>query len=122
LRYQSHFGKFPVLDSLQVNAIKECKLICKNEGIQLVFLSFPVSDEYWEIAAGNAELRTIQTLQKECIEGHHWLDFSKAFSNKPDYFSDPDHLNAQGAALLSSMVSKEFQKFRKKPVAAPPGT
>lgn len=116
-RFDAHFQKFPVIDSAQLSALKEIRRICRKANIRLLLLSFPLSHEYLTLSDAAFELWPVQNLQKDIKKASRYLDFSRIFSHRPELFSDPDHLNSQGAWLFSEMLKLHIDSIMKKPAA-----
>jgi hypothetical protein len=114
-RYQAHVQKFPARDFLQIKALQEIKITCRKEGIKLVLVSFPLSDDYLKMADGDSGLNPIRALQDSMKANDHYLNFSRVFSGLPEYFSDPDHLNSKGAEQLSKILKPKLDSIRKRP-------
>jgi hypothetical protein len=120
-RFRAHFEKYPPLDSLQMAAFSEIISLCNSKNIRLILLSYPISDEYRRCAENQLELKSVKSLTDSIKARHCHLDFSRFFSGKPGFFSDPDHLNRRGAAVLSRRLNAALDSIRKIPVEAPPG-
>jgi len=120
-RFGAHFEKYPPLDSLQMVAFSGIVSLCNSKNIRLVILSYPISDEYRRCAENQPKLKTVKSLTDSIKARHCHLDFSRFFSGKPEFFSDPDHLNRHGAAVLSRRLNAALDSLRKIPVAAPQG-
>ena len=120
-RYQAHFQKFPARDFLQMKALQEIKNTCRKEGIKLVLIAFPLSDDYLKLSDGDSALLSVRALQDSMKASSHYLNFNRVFTGLPEYFSDPDHLNNQGAEQLSKMLKPTLDSIRKIPFSAPPG-
>ena len=121
-RFKAHFGKYPPVDSLQLTAFSGIVSLCRSNNIRLLLLSYPLSDEYRRCAEHQPGLQSLSYLTDSIKASHCHLDFSRFFSGKPGFFSDPDHLNLRGATLLSRRLNSALDSLRKIPVARLPGT
>lgn len=117
-RYKAHFDKYSNYDPLQLAALQEISKLCRKNKIRLFLLSFPLSAEYLKLAHSDARLQRIKALHKKIISNEIYLDYSHLFINKPEYFSDPDHLNSAGASLFSARLRREIDSLRKTTASA----
>lgn len=114
-RFDSHFGKFPAVDSLQVKALDSIISLCRQKAIRLVLVSFPLSKEYRHLASGHPGLHqadSISTLRKKT---NHYLNYSGFFKDNGNFFSDPDHLSPEGARIFSLAMRHALDSIRKIP-------
>jgi hypothetical protein len=118
-RYQAHFGNSIETDSLQINALAEIMQLCSTHNIHLFLIAFPLSDEYLKEAEADSRIKQVQRLQQNFIRKNTFLNYQHVFRNRPELFSDPDHLNTRGAEMLSRMLKTQLEKLRKKPASEP---
>ena len=57
--------------------------------------------------------RDIFKVINESIKNYYVIDYYEYYINKPEYFSDPDHLNAVGAETFSKRISNELTDIKK---------
>ena len=118
-RYKAHFGNSIETDSLQIKALAEIIQLCSIHNIRLFLIAFPLSDEYLKEAESDPRIKQIQRLQQNFIRENTFLNYQHVFRNRPELFSDPDHLNNRGAAMFSRMLKTQLEKLRKKPASEP---
>jgi hypothetical protein len=75
--------------------------LCKQKNIKLIGIKFPLSGEFLEVVKDRS-YRADSILLSKGIEV--W-DFKRIFSNKDEYFEDPDHINLAGANILIDSLS-----------------
>ena len=94
----------PGLNELQLNSTERIIEICKNEGIELIFLESPryiTLCENENYAAKSRELRSfIEERGAKCILGSD-LEFD---SKNPEFFSDTTHMSSVGKAEFTRKI------------------
>jgi hypothetical protein len=122
VRFNSHFSGHSPYDHLQFSSLKSILKECSKNRIQVVLVSYPLSDDYRnlvEMSGMEDQLQlTFQKIKKPPIR----LNYASFFKDKSEYFSDADHLNKKGAAILSQKIRIELDSLRKTPAAKPQGT
>ncbi|MEW4924503.1 D-alanyl-lipoteichoic acid biosynthesis protein DltD [Algibacter sp. 2305UL17-15] len=81
---------------------------CKENDIELIFISTPVHPEYNKFR--EKEFETLKKFYNSELSDFKYLDFSE-FDMPDKGFQDMDHLNAEGAELFTRHVIKEM-KFK----------
>jgi len=78
----------------------------RQAGIQICLVTFPVSAAYREISQAEPAYAHALLYYKILAQdsGAAYFDFSSAFED--NMFSDPDHLNAEGAQMLTDITLK----------------
>lgn len=81
--------------------------LCERRGWRLLLIGFPVSELFASDVRGQQHLRQQDQLAREFAERHpavSYYDFSADRDFTPQLFFDVDHLNDQGAALMSAKL------------------
>jgi hypothetical protein len=99
------------LSNKMVNFFSENVKLEKESDASIVFVQYPLYDTYFELVnqafvfkVSRDSIFSIQEVAQ--VEN---LDFSRAFC-KPRFFSDQDHLNAEGANLMRFFCLKSLAK------------
>jgi len=78
----------------------------KQQGINLVFVSLPLTATYLDPVRRNYEQQFRVFMQQQANQnGFIFIDFSLAFLARNDLFVDPSHVNFQGAAIISRQLA-----------------
>jgi len=94
------------LDGDQIAALERMVKFCAEHHIRLVFINMPLHTSYLDAARQKYDqvfsdrMQNLATSQKLT-----YVDLSKIWSQQPQYFSDPSHLNHQGAIALSRYLA-----------------
>lgn len=118
-RYQSHFHSYPAVDSFQIRFLRKTMALCKSEGIRLIFVQYPVTDEYRKFCGENAAVLKVDTVLKNEMKGYPVLSMRDSFAGSPGLFSDPDHMNTKGAIQVSERIALFIDSLRKTPAVKP---
>lgn len=81
--------------------------LCKQKGVGVVAVRYPVTPQYHEAMMAKAAVANIDDAVRTVLAGHpecRLLDFSDAFFGRDDRFHDVDHLNEHGAGELSRQL------------------
>jgi lysophospholipase L1-like esterase len=97
--------KSTALDSTYADLLKRFITDCKAKNVRLVIAISP----YYKILPSN-KVTIVKAKQLADEYGIPFLNYSQRqeFLSRPDFFSDPSHLNADGANLYSTLVSKQI--------------
>jgi hypothetical protein len=89
------------LDSVKIEILRSFIEKCKESGTRLYLV---VSPYYDKLNSPTYSMKTVRIIAEE--HGVAFYDYSRDtnFVNNPRLFSDPDHLNDQGATLFSKMI------------------
>jgi hypothetical protein len=89
------------LDSVKTDFLRSFIEQCQASGIKLYLITSPYYDRH---SSPTYSLRIVREMADKYKVA--FFDFSRDtnFVNRPSLFSDPDHLNDQGAALFSHMI------------------
>ncbi|MFN8250501.1 MAG: hypothetical protein U0V75_01370 [Ferruginibacter sp.] len=94
------------LDSLKVNAFKECLELAKAKGVKVLVVFSPIFQKY------NYN-QQVSVCSKICSDHQiPFWDYSKdtGFIKQPPLFQDILHLNEKGAILFSNMVANRIKE------------
>jgi hypothetical protein len=108
-RLNSHFGKFDLIDSVQILFLRKILNLAEKSGVEVIFIRYPLSKMYLESMKSISGIQDMEkTIHKNSL-GHKVLDCRSLFENQQNYFSDPDHLNKKGALAFSLSLKKLIQ-------------
>ncbi|MGG6238950.1 DUF1574 domain-containing protein [Nodosilinea sp. AN01ver1] len=124
-RYDGDYDSFR-LEGQQSEAFANLLSFTQAQGIPVVFINTPLTDEYLDDYRREAEsefLRHMLTLSTT-ESGFLFRDFAQLWPDRYDYFSDPSHLNRYGAYQVSSELGQDPLISWPRPAAppAPPAT
>ena len=115
-RLKAHFKQGFEPDSIQIKSLLEIRKICLESQIQLLLVRLPVTKEYKEAFLSKGGLSKLQPVWENLPEDVPVLELSTDKSISENWFSDPDHLNANGARWASNEIRK-YLNIRRKPDA-----
>ncbi|WP_052050745.1 hypothetical protein [Leptolyngbya sp. KIOST-1] len=107
-RYDGDYDSFR-LEGQQSEAFASLLSFTQAQGIPMVFINTPLTDEYLDDYRREAEaefLRHMLTLSTT-ETGFLFRDFGQLWPDRYDYFSDPSHLNRYGAYQVSSQLGQD---------------
>lgn len=107
-RYDGDYKDFR-LEGRQDDAFQELLAYIQSQGIPLVFVNTPLTDEYLDNYRQAAEDDFLQyMLQLSTSEaGFVFRDLGQVWQQRYDYFSDPSHLNRYGAYQVSNRIAQD---------------
>lgn len=108
-RVKSHFGKFEVLDSLQVRFLGRILQLAEDKGIRIWFVRYPLSEAYLKSVKVLPQYSILETTIQKAGSGNKVLDFRNIFREEQHYFSDPDHLSEIGARVFCPVLKQALQ-------------
>jgi len=119
-RYDRDYENFR-LDGQQAEALANLLSFTQAQGIPLVFINTPLTDEYLDDYRQAAEAEFLQHMLKLSTTeaGFLFRDFAQLWPNRYDYFSDPSHLNRYGAYQVSSQIGQDPLISWPRPAAPP---
>lgn len=103
------------MDPLLIDYFERLIALCEENGIQLMVVNFPISQEFLDAASKFLDVNLFYVRIETLVAAHpnaHLLDMRSAFRGKWDYFRDVDHLNARGATELSRTIRDEIRRLR----------
>lgn len=119
-RYDGDYDSFR-LEGQQVEAFANLLGFTQEQGIPIVFINTPLTDEYLDDYRQDAEAEFLQhMLRLSTTEtGFLFRDFAQLWPDRYDYFSDPSHLNRYGAYQVSSQLGQDPLIAWPRPAAPP---
>jgi len=91
----------------QFDAFANVVDFCRRNNIQLVVVNMPLHTTYLDPIRTQYEATFNGRLQElSSREGFTYLDLSQAIPYKSELFSDPSHLNKQGAIAIAQMLAQ----------------
>jgi len=84
--------------------------LADNNGVEVILVCCPVYENYISRIPESIKM-TSDSLINNLVRQNQkvrFYDFSSVFDKKPDYFFNSDHLNKEGSAEFSRMVSEIF--------------
>ena len=93
--------------------LEETILLCKKHNIQLVFVKYPITLPFKDVAIDELEKHHINYSKSDEIINSHksdltLLDYSDLFDDHPEYFGDMHHLNKEGSKHFTEILRKEM--------------
>jgi len=114
-RARGQLSRKRVIDEAIVYYFKELLKLCTRNGIQVVFVRYPVTREYYSVAIKIVPIEEyyneLTGIIEEFIDSPIILDFHDKYWDQPNFFGDVDHLNIYGAEDFSSILWEEMKKF-----------
>ncbi|WOD41152.1 hypothetical protein [Nodosilinea sp. E11] len=106
--YDGDYDSFR-LDGQQSEAFENLLSFTQDQGIPIVFINTPLTDEYLDDYRREAESEFLQHMftLSTTESGFLFRDFGQLWPNRYDYFSDPSHLNRYGAYQVSSQLGQD---------------
>ncbi|MBW2266950.1 MAG: hypothetical protein JRH16_00140 [Deltaproteobacteria bacterium] len=105
-----HFGQAPGLDPTLGYYLGKLLSLCAERGIRVLLVRFPLGDAYLEALPDPAASDAMIARMVDASENAELLDARRVFANRPQLFADVDHLNREGAALLSRRVARRLAR------------
>jgi hypothetical protein len=105
-RIKSHFGKFDLLDSVQIRFLGRILQLAEDKGIKVWFVRYPLSEAYLKSVKALPRFSLLENSIEKIVSGQKPLDFRHIFRRKQDYFSDPDHLSEKGARVFYPILKE----------------
>lgn len=90
------------------------KALCHKEGIRVVFVRFPVSEQYVDAASRFIPLEEFDALTQELVSdwpGAVLLDYRSLYFGRDDLFTDLNHLNVEGSTLFSQRLRGDLAQL-----------
>jgi hypothetical protein len=120
-RVLNQFYKRNFFDPLKVEYFNKILTLCRQANIQLLLVKFPVTLEYYRYVSQHlfspeSYYQKIESIIPKNYIGYHILDYQDIFFDKPGLMKDPDHVNFDGAAIISKRINKKIKKILNFPV------
>ncbi len=116
--YDSDYQNFALV-GLQSEALRRVVAFTQEQGIPLVFINTPLTDEYLDEYRTQAEAAFLEYMLRLATTepGFSFRDLGQLWPQRYDYFSDPSHLNRFGAYQVSSWLAQDPMIPWPKPLA-----
>ncbi len=108
-----HFEGVEYVDPLIVKYFNLLLDLLEEEGVQMVFVIFPTSTEYQNAVAEYVQIEDHMAKMEALLRGREHvliLDYHDMFVDRYDVFIDADHLNTDGAKILTSGLLADLEK------------
>ena len=91
----------------QFDAFANVVDFCRRNNIELLVVNMPLHATYLDGIRTRYEATFNRRMEELALrEGFTYLDISQAIQNQAELFSDPSHLNKQGAIAISKMLAQ----------------
>jgi hypothetical protein len=115
VRVRSRIGKrYDYFCPVLTKYFQKILTLCKEKGIVVFLVKFPISYEYYECASQIFDVDEFYKKVGLLANGRpnvYLLDYQKDFFSRPDLISDPDHVNGFGARIISKKIKAEIEKL-----------
>jgi hypothetical protein len=92
----------------QSQALDRLLHLTQQQQVSVVFVNAPLTRDYLDAPRQKAEAHFRAWMQTQDRAGRlRFLDYSQVWGDRPEYFSDPSHLNRTGAAALTRALAKD---------------
>lgn len=90
-------------------AFNAVKTFAKQQNINLVLVNLPLTDDYLDSLRQSREQQFQQTMQGQVGEGFVFINLVSQWPTQYQYFTDPSHLNRNGAAAVANLIAANRQ-------------
>jgi lysophospholipase L1-like esterase len=105
--YDGDYQNF-TLDGTQTEAMKSFVTFARSRQIPVVFVNLPLTPDYLDPVRQNYEEEFRSYMQQNApTTGFLWRDLTGRGLDRNDYFADPSHLNAAGAAAVARQLASD---------------
>ncbi len=105
--YDGDYESFK-LGGQQETALKSLLQFARTNKIGIVFVNLPVTKDYLDPVRNEYEKQFQRYMRDRASQkGLIFRDLTQLLLNKPDYFSDPSHLNRYGADRVSTQLAQD---------------
>ncbi|MCX6247533.1 MAG: hypothetical protein NTW10_07355 [Bacteroidetes bacterium] len=112
--YLSSYGGISTLEDTR--SYQKILTLCRQHKIHLILLRMPFTDEYLKYARRMINLdqldREIVALTRKYCDDFIVFDFRNDFKGKPELFFNADHINPDGASIVSNKIKEELSKIK----------
>lgn len=87
--------------------------LCRENGITVLLVKYPVSREYYQYASTFISIRYFNYHVKNVLkdyDNYFILDFRKIFFDREEFLRDVDHVNEKGNERISRRIAKFLEK------------
>ncbi|PZO42635.1 MAG: hypothetical protein DCF19_06235 [Pseudanabaena frigida] len=104
--YDLDYRNFDISGS-QFDAFANVIDFCRRNNIELLVVNMPLHTSYLDAIRSSYEATFNQRMQELSLrEGFTYLDISHVIQNQAELFSDPSHLNKQGAIEIAKLLAQ----------------
>jgi hypothetical protein len=107
-RFDSDYQPFS-LSGVQAVALNSIKTFAKQQKIGLVFVNLPLTDDYLDPVRQSREQQFQQSMQGQVGDGFVFINLVRQWPTQYQYFTDPSHLNRNGAAAVAKLLAANSQ-------------
>lgn len=107
-RFDGDYQPFS-LSGAQLNAFNAVKNLAKQQKIGLVLVSLPLTDEYLDSVRQSREQQFGQYMQGQVENGFVFVNLMSQWPTQYQYFTDPSHLNRNGAEAVANLLAANRQ-------------
>ncbi len=107
-RFDSDYQPFS-LSGAQIVAFNAVKTFAKQQEIALVLVNLPLTDEYLDSVRQSREQQFQQFMQGQVGDGFMFINLVQQWPTQYQYFTDPSHLNRNGAAAVANLIAANRQ-------------
>ena len=105
-----HFGSYPDLDPTLEYYLGRILALCDEREIQVLLVRFPLGDAYLQAMPDPGASDALIARAVDASRNAELLDARHAYSGRPRLFADVDHLNREGASLLSRRIARQLAR------------
>ena len=107
-RFDSDYQPFS-LSGTQVVAFNAVKTLARQQKVGLVLVNLPLTDEYLDSVRQSREQQFQQYMQGQVGNGFVFVNLVRQWPTQYQYFTDPSHLNRNGAAAVANLLAANRQ-------------
>ncbi|MGC1396352.1 MAG: hypothetical protein WA828_18975, partial [Coleofasciculaceae cyanobacterium] len=107
-RFDGDYQPFS-LSGAQLVAFNAVKNLAKQQKINLVLVSLPLTDEYLDSVRQSREQQFGQFMQGQVGNGFVFVNLAQQWPTQYQYFTDPSHLNRYGAEAVANLLAANRQ-------------
>ncbi|MHB8481157.1 MAG: hypothetical protein ACYDBV_00240 [Nitrospiria bacterium] len=100
--------KRPLDDRLLSFYFEKILIYCKDNGIKVIGIRYPVSKEYYSSLPMSELVQVSKEMEKQTPYFFFIKDYSHLYFQNPDYFANSDHLNNNGSLNFAKVLRSDF--------------
>jgi hypothetical protein len=113
--FQHYFSEgSSMIDKVTFDYFLETLKLAKESNINVIFLKYPISEEYYSEIDKNIDLddyyRSIFAEADKILDDYAVIDLHDYFFEKGEYYWDPEHLTSPGAEIFSKKMNEELKR------------
>jgi hypothetical protein len=89
--------------------------LCQLHGVHVIMVRMPMTKEFNEeegkLVPAEKLISEVQAITSKYSVFAGSLDYHLLFTEHPEYFFDPDHLNVEGSDLFTTQLAKDLDKL-----------